>query len=384
MLHWLFSQVKSSISLWIFIAFWKRFIDDIFGLWLGTLAQFEDFVIMLNQASAPFGIKFGDSSVGTSVNFLDVTLSVNPVGLIDYQLYVKPTDSRLYLRTESFHPKHVFTSVALSQMLRVLNRNSTDNGKVRDLDQLESDLMKSGHKKTALTTIRENALLRHTTPKPVKREDNAVVCVVDYFNELNQLKTLLREMDDDLKHLVGDDVNIMVAARRCPTIRDRVVKNKQFITTDNTVSDTLIPCSSKRCMTCPIYLSVGSVIINSIEFVISKKFNCKTENCIYLAICNICKERGCGDNAYVGQTTQPLHKRMNGHRSCFVRSGVQMEKSALSLHAHQEHLDNFSLKNFSVTVLCQASPQALDRQESFYIEKFRTNTRGLNRMVVRR
>ena len=140
---------------------------------------------MLNQASAPFGIKFGDSTVGTSVNVLDVTLSINPVGLIDYKLFVKPTDSRLYLRTESFHPKHVFGSVALSQMLRVLNRNSTESAKVCDLNKLELDLQRSGHKKTDLTVIREKALLRHEAPKQEKQEDNAVVCVVNYFDELN-------------------------------------------------------------------------------------------------------------------------------------------------------------------------------------------------------
>ena len=114
------------------------------------------------------------------------------------------------------------------------------------------------------------------------------------------------------------------------------------------------------------------------------KFNCKTDNCIYLAVCKVCREKGFSDNAYVGQTTQPLHRRMNGHRACFVLVEAKLEKSALSLHAFQKHPEAFSLSNFEVTVLCQVGPLALDRQESFFIEKFRTNTRGLNRMVVRR
>ena len=106
-------------------------------------------------ACAQNGIKFGDYSVGTSVNFLDVTLSLNPAcrtyrvvcntiqaGLrIDYKLYnyMKPTDSGLYLRTESFYPSYVFDPVALSQMLRIMNRNSTGRGKARDLVKLEGD-----------------------------------------------------------------------------------------------------------------------------------------------------------------------------------------------------------------------------------------------------
>ena len=75
---------------------------------------------------------------------------------------------------------------------------------------------------------------------------------------------------------------------------------------------------------------------------------------------------------------------MNGHRACFTLVGSKWEKSALSLHAFEKHPEEFSLFNFEVTVLCQVGTLALDRQESFFIEKFRTNTRGLNRMVVRR
>lgn len=45
------------------------------------------------------------------------------------------------------------------------------------------------------------------------------VCVVHYFYEIEELKS------NDIKHPVGEDVNIMVAARRCPTIRNNVVKN---------------------------------------------------------------------------------------------------------------------------------------------------------------
>ena len=104
------------------------------------------------------------------MNFLDVTLSLNPAGLIDYKLYMKPTDSRLYLRTESFHPSHVFDSVALSQMLRIMNRNSTERGRARDLEKLEEDLERSGHSKTALVKTREIAVERHGATKTENRQ----------------------------------------------------------------------------------------------------------------------------------------------------------------------------------------------------------------------
>ena len=102
------------------ISLWRRFIDDIFGIWSGTKDQFHNFVTELNSFAAPYGIKFGDHAIGPSVNFLDVTLSINETSkLIECKLFVKPTDSRLYLRTESFHPPHVFSG-SLSDELKVL------------------------------------------------------------------------------------------------------------------------------------------------------------------------------------------------------------------------------------------------------------------------
>ena len=86
----------------------------------------------------------------------------------------------------------------------------------------------------------------------------------------------------NIKHLVGEEVKIMVAARRCPTIRDNVVKNRQFSKEDIISKPVFKACTSKRCLTCPMYKSSGSISVNSISFKILDKFNCKTDNCIYI------------------------------------------------------------------------------------------------------
>ena len=58
---------------------------------------------------------------------------------------MKETDARLFLQTESFHPKHVFKSVVFSQMIRVIQRNSQDHTSVEDLCELKNDLTRCGH-----------------------------------------------------------------------------------------------------------------------------------------------------------------------------------------------------------------------------------------------
>ena len=114
-----------------------------------------------------------------------------------------------------------------------------------------------------------------------------------------------------------------------------------------------------------------------------KPLNCKTKNVVYLAQCSLC---GIGlDNSYNGQTQQQMHKRINGHRSCFVKDNEEsVEKSALALHARDEHPDNFDLDIFKFMILDSVNPCELNRRESRAIGGLRTNVMGLNRMKVQK
>ena len=124
-LHWLlFTKIKDNIAQWSFVKLFRRFIDDGFLIWKGTKRQFSLFVTNLNALAENFGIRFGSWEIGKSVNFLDLTLYLDDQNKVQYKIYTKPTDARNYLRTDSFHPPHVFRSVAFSQMLRVVSRNS--------------------------------------------------------------------------------------------------------------------------------------------------------------------------------------------------------------------------------------------------------------------
>ena len=398
-LHRLFKLLKPNMPLWRFISLWRRFIDDIFGLWSGSTEEFLQFVIELNLLAAPYGIKFGDYAIGTSVNFLDVTLSINEMTkLIEYSLYVKPTDSRLYLRTNSFHPRHVFGGVALSQMMRVINRNSTNQGKIRDLDQIEKDLEKSGHVPEHLAKTRAEAEKRvnskwessqHLSTN-TKTENNMMVCVVDYFEEIDELQNVIKDLSPDIRYLTGDTTTTMVAARKRRSIGNSVLKNKQIgiLKTDickNILCDTNGSSGKKKiCMTCPnlVVNKDFNLFINNKKVNILENVNCKVSNVVYLAVCKLCNQAGLEDKAYVGQTTQALHKRMNTHRSCFKESDTKRARSALALHSRKVHKDKCGMIDFLIIVLQQVEPLLLDKREQFFINRFRTNTIGLNRMMV--
>lgn len=394
-LHYLLEKVKPNIQLWALIELFLRFIDDIFGLWRGTKRQFVKFVDLLNSETRKYGIEFGDYQFGEQiqlrqVDFLDVSVYINDEDLLAWKLFRKPTDSRLYLQTHSFHPPHVFDSVAYSQMLRVRNRNSEEDHAEIDLNGLHDDLVKSGHCPLTLESLREkvkNRGMAHSSAK--KKEDATITAVVDNFGELKELKTLLKDLETDISTLVGDCTKVLVATRKGPSISNKVVKNRSLCECEPQGSNNQ-QCGSKRCCSCHLLNCEkgDTMVVNGISVKApNQHLNCKTDNAIYLAQCTLCSKDITTniDDAYVGQTQQRMHMRINGHRACFAKGDIDtIEKSALALHAHNAHPDQFSIDVFNFMILDSVSGRLLNKRESRSIGELRTNVMGLNRMKIQK
>ena len=85
--------------------------------------------------------------------------------------------------------------------------------------------------------------------------------------------------------------------------------------------------------------------------------------------------------AYFGQTVTPMHVRMNGHRSKFVNDKNKYELSALSKHAFESHRNDFNMSIVKLGIVKRVGHNDLNREEEFYITKFRANTFGLNKLI---
>ena len=96
---------------------WVRFIDDIFVIWLGSEEELHQFVEYLNNCLP--SIKFEAEISTTSVNFLDVTVSITENGDIKTGLYTKPTDAHNYLSYQSCHPPTCRDSIPYSQLFSI-------------------------------------------------------------------------------------------------------------------------------------------------------------------------------------------------------------------------------------------------------------------------
>ena len=82
---------------------WIRFIDDIFAIWPHGTDRLMEFLTYINTSHPT--IKFEYEYSHKSVHFLES------------DLYIKPTDRRLLLHHDSFHPNSCKTSIH-SQALR--------------------------------------------------------------------------------------------------------------------------------------------------------------------------------------------------------------------------------------------------------------------------
>ena len=99
----------------------------------------------------------------------------------------------------------------------------------------------------------------------------------------------------------------------------------------------------------------------------------------YFAQCRVCNT----NKGYFGKTTQPLHKRFNGHRNSLDPNKLPTmitDEQSLSAHApidHQNCTTFVELYSLNFIKLCR--PQDLLRTEQFFTNKYNTHRpNGLN------
>jgi hypothetical protein len=100
------------------ILFYKRYIDDVFGIWLpvpGDDATWTAFQEHMNISALVWD--FTDRS--RSVNFLDLTISITDSGAIHTTLYEKPLNLHQYLPPHSAHPPGVLRGLVKGMIYRL-------------------------------------------------------------------------------------------------------------------------------------------------------------------------------------------------------------------------------------------------------------------------
>ena len=84
-------------------------------------------------------VKFKSNFSTSQVEFLDLVISIKD-GKLKTDLYVKPSNSQLYLDFQSNHPSHCKTGIIYGQALRILERCSEKEDADQHLENLRGKL----------------------------------------------------------------------------------------------------------------------------------------------------------------------------------------------------------------------------------------------------
>ena len=135
---------------------WKRFIDDIFIIWTYGENELNKFVEYLNSKHQT--IKFTRESSKNSIDFLDITIMIEPDNSISTTLFCKPTDSHNYLLYSSEHPRHILKGIPYSQFLRVRRICSKIADFKKNAFMLSTHFIRRGYPKTLVLSSLKRSL----------------------------------------------------------------------------------------------------------------------------------------------------------------------------------------------------------------------------------
>ena len=141
-------------------------------------------------------IKFMTDRPKTSINFLDVTVPITK-GIIETDLYVKPTDSHQYLWSPC-HPFYGKNGIPYSQALR-LNRICSNNELFdKRCNDLEKYLLERGYseKMVCKEILQARAIPRDAFLEKVKNQEkhNKITFNITYHPVFRDVRKILEEL----------------------------------------------------------------------------------------------------------------------------------------------------------------------------------------------
>ena len=137
---------------------WKRFIDDIFGLFMGRTKMFEKFYMKLKRQFQKYGLELTMERSRERIVMLDIEAYIR-MNRIHTRESRKETAANLYLRSGSAHPHFTFKGIVRSQMQRLRRLCSKDDDYMIAIGQLKVRCYNSGYDSTMVDNVLQEAQL---------------------------------------------------------------------------------------------------------------------------------------------------------------------------------------------------------------------------------
>ena len=214
------------------LLFYKRFIDDGFGIWIDqpTGWTFNDFMQHFNQWGS---LRWTTDGLTNSVVFLDLTITIQPhTRKLIYKTYQKEMNLYLYIPPTSAHPAGVLRSLIFGRLRSYWNQNTYQSDFLRMATLLGQRLMARGYSKAqlmptfleaiqCLTTEQNNIVpANHAAVEPTT-EANPIFFHLP-FHPRGIQRTTIRHLYNETLGPILPDRRLTVALSRPRNIRDRL------------------------------------------------------------------------------------------------------------------------------------------------------------------
>ena len=377
------------------LTIFKRFLDDIFSIFQGTTKNLHKLFDEMNKLHQTIKFTMNHTSPPNeseddrcqcsqqvAIPFLDVLCSIQ-YGKIETDLYRKETDRNMYLLPSSCHPPSCTKNIPFSLCLRIVRICSKPEYREKQFLKLKELMESRGYSEGTINSaidrargIPRNVALRRAIRREAERRS---VFALTYDPRLPAIQTIQAK---HWRSMVSQDPYLsevftqppLTAFRRQRNIKDHIIRAKL------PVDPKMYPerrqrgmkkCG-KNCTACPYIREVKSLRMNGKDWKINQNLNCNTYNCVYMIEC---KKDNC-KLKYVGETKRILKFRLADHRGYINNQDYTT--------ATGEHFNSpgHSLSDLSITILERVKTKDdlyRREREKYFIRKFNTFYRGLNR-----
>ncbi len=282
-------------------ACYLRYLDDIFGIWVGTEEEFREFVKILNCHDPSIKLKVELNY--NSINFLDTTVfkgtEFTSNFKLDIKVFFKSTDTHALLHKKSFHPKHTFKGIVKSQILRFRRICTRDQDFWEAIRILFRALKKRGYSRTFLRNC-----LKNFEDKTERKHGDSTLAIplITTFSSVGRI--LNNKYKSNFEEILANtnvipNSRVISAYRRNKNLGDLLVKAK------------LPPLVFPKPLSLEAQFSRPRFVMNNrnkLMYRIQQGFSPRCKNCVYLIFCSNCHIQ------YVGETKNMLATRMAQHR----------------------------------------------------------------------
>ena len=322
-----------------------RFIDDTEGTTVMERSDLEKFIEAFGNFHPAVGITSEISE--TSMDTLDLIVSVNEDGTLSSSIYYKPTDAHSYVHYSSNHPRSCLNSIPYSQFLRLRRICSSETDFFNQCEIMSTFFRKRGYPEAVIQkafkrvqgVTREVAL----TPK-VKQSSGKIPISLPYHAGLSpQITKIIKNnaellaRDPQIGFLFVD--KFITSYSNLDNVKKLSMRSKLRSSEGSGEIPGNFPCGVSRCLTCDLLSAEPLVVGPCGSFEITSSFSCNSRNVLYVIHCSKC------DMLYIGETGMTLRNRKNGHMSDIRLRKIEKNEVAEHFCSSPHNIqDDFSIR----------------------------------------